>query len=365
MKPVIKEGGTSRIFDKIKTLETPLQSSGSCIWVPEAKTNLTTKNISENGVYVAKNDGAYGYSSVIVNVQTVGGITGTGSDGKQHTISTDPSGNVVDNVTPVEIRITAGPSYTGPYGVGAYISFDGLVVHAYDSSGADMGAVPFNELTFPVTVADYSESRPVEYGATYDNTSALHNPDYFSQPLSYVESGMFSFSTVRDGDPDLGASVERKLTAPGGVICIEFTCETANSVGATVLFLSLTSGKTVENKWRYGTWDYYVIDNISLDNMAVTVGGTTVYYNYISTNLTENDELSTTLPQNQYTGQGYSDVTGGNGVQDVATIVFDGNSEIIGGGQTIPVNWQRPGDGLVLETSFGISVVPPPSGTND
>lgn len=354
MKPVIKEGGTSRIFDKIKTLETPLQSSGSCIWVPESKTNLTTKHITENGVYVAKDDGAYGYSSVTVNVPTTGAITGTGSDGKQHTISTDPSGNVVDNVAPVEIRITAGPSYTGPYGVGAYISFDGLVVHAYDSSGADMGEVPYNELVFPVTVAQYVPDAPAHGGVA--SSDLVTSP--VTMPIPFFDGYV---KCDDDGGTNLYAQTFEYFLSGAK---LSLGDRYGNGKWPIEIWASKTRNtsciRKITDKYN-GTWNEYSIDI----NSSYTYNGLTVYYysTQWSGGFSYSVFANTDSARLMNEGAGLSSLSSTVTERIAWTMIY--GSSTPSGGTSIPVEWQRPGDGFVLQTSFGISVVPPPSGTND
>jgi len=79
---VIQEGGVGRQFTADK-LTTPLVEGGTCNWVPEDEVQLETKFITENGTYVAKTDGKYGYSQVTVNVSSVEKIiTGTTDSGE-------------------------------------------------------------------------------------------------------------------------------------------------------------------------------------------------------------------------------------------------------------------------------------------
>ena len=148
---IIQEGGQSKqlTVDKLKT---NLVGGGDCLWVPEDGIILGTKHISENGTFRASDDGYFGYSEV-----TVSGVgTATGRDpttGEETRVSVDPeTGELEETVIPESIRITTLPTKVN-YTNGEQINYNGIVVHAYSSTGRDLGAVPFNELVFPVTTA--------------------------------------------------------------------------------------------------------------------------------------------------------------------------------------------------------------------
>lgn len=148
---VIQEGGLGKQLSADK-LKTNLVGGGTCLWVPEDGVNLGTKNISENGTFRASDDGYYGYSEV-----TVSGVgTATGRDpttGEEKRVSVDPeTGDLEETIIPESIRITTLPTKVN-YTNGETINYSGIVIHAYSSTGRDLGAVPFNELVFPVTTA--------------------------------------------------------------------------------------------------------------------------------------------------------------------------------------------------------------------
>lgn len=101
----IREGDVARQMTAEK-LKTNLIGGGSCVWVPEEETRLVTKEITQNGVYRASADGAYGFSEVIVNV--------SGGEAKK---------------TLTGISVTASPSIT-EYTEGEALDFTGLEVTA-------------------------------------------------------------------------------------------------------------------------------------------------------------------------------------------------------------------------------------------
>lgn len=119
---VIKEGGVGRQFTADK-LKTGLVGGGACLWVPEDETQLTTKEITENGVYRPGDDGFYGFGEIVVNVPQGGGGGGD-----------DP-----EPVTLVGITVTTPPTKL-TYTEGEALDYTGLVVTAEysDESTADV-----------------------------------------------------------------------------------------------------------------------------------------------------------------------------------------------------------------------------------
>lgn len=346
----------------VDKLQVP-RAGGSAYWVPEDEVKLHSLKVTVNGTYSAETAGKYGYDYVAVSVPG-SSVTGKGQDGNEHTITTDGDGNIVDTKVPSEIRIITPPDYVGPYGDRAYIDFTGLTVEAFYADGTSAGMVDFNDLFFPVTVAEYDPgTAALEYGATYSNAEALHNAEYFSQPLGYVGGGLYSIDNIRDGSPSSGASVFRKYSVPTGVRAVLFRHNSGD--GLACVFMSEASDVSIEEQWRYGSVDSYTSETYLLASTTVTVGGKTIYYYGLGIGLTSNDVLQTTFPDNSFAGPYYTFPTGRDGIQDVATIIYDGASAIIGGGTQIPVEWSRPGDGAILETSFGITVVPGPNSGED
>lgn len=176
----IAEGGQGKqmTVDKLKT---NLVAGGTCLWVPEDEVDLGTKSISANGTYAAASDGKYGYSQVTVNVPGGAGgppgeagssIVGTDpTDGEEYVERIDENGNIVKTLMPSGIQVTTPPTKT-TYVAGETLDFTGIVVKlkkhdgtVYTDENYPDGAIPFSELTFPVTVAP-------ESGHSYGDWSA-------------------------------------------------------------------------------------------------------------------------------------------------------------------------------------------------
>lgn len=171
----IQEGGKDYPFGPVKCLMVEGDNGEFYPWYPEADRALDSLSVDKNGIYRASERGVYGWNRVSVNVAQADRVTGRDPDtGEEKTVTVDPeTGELVETVVPVEIRIETPPTFTGPYGDGAYIDFTGLTVAAYGANGDKMLDVPFNELIFPVTVTDYSKATGEENVYTKDGITAL------------------------------------------------------------------------------------------------------------------------------------------------------------------------------------------------
>lgn len=164
----IKEGSMSKQFTA-KKLKTHVVGGGTCLWVPEDETRLTTKHISENGTYEAINDGYYGYSQVTVSGigQAVGTMpVSTGGDGNEHAFieGIDPvTGEkiIIDKKLPSSITISRPPTKT-EYQDGETIDITGIFVIAHYADGTQYiedgvtdqdGKIPISALEIDPKVA--------------------------------------------------------------------------------------------------------------------------------------------------------------------------------------------------------------------
>ena len=64
----ILEGGLTRKLSPIDKIRTNTSDGNGSIWVPDSKTNTGVLHASENGIYIASEDGYEAYSEVIVRV---------------------------------------------------------------------------------------------------------------------------------------------------------------------------------------------------------------------------------------------------------------------------------------------------------
>lgn len=160
---IISEGGEAKALtcDKLQTAQV---GGGAVTWIPEDAADdyahVTALHVEQNGTYDAADDGAVGYSRVVVNVpEGAGTLVGTDSDGNTYRWAIDRSGNVTKVKQPSSIRIITKPSKM-VYSSGEHIIFGGLQVKLYDAQGNVFtdtdhpdGMLSLNELTLPVKVA--------------------------------------------------------------------------------------------------------------------------------------------------------------------------------------------------------------------
>ena len=316
----IKEGGTAKqlTVDKLKT---HLVSGGTCLWVPEDETNLTTKTITENGTYTASDDGYYGYSQVTVS--GIGTATGTDGDGDEAVVTTGEDGELEENKIPSSIVVETPPALT-IYADGETIDFFGIVVKGYLKTGGlwtdedhPDGVIPISELTFPVTVADAdaaidgtATSSLVDGSVPCTNylTLVQHNPGQVSRTeiFKYTE-GMFAVI--------VGSSSTSILAADGEDTQVYERHRTEYSDG----------GESSNNSY------------ISL-NQSYTYNGKTVHYTIVNQGWSYDEQsISNANALDKYVAW---------------TIVY---GDITTGGQEIPVKYIRPSDNKELASKFYIT----------
>lgn len=352
----IKEGATSKQFSAQK-LKTNMVGGGTCLWVPEDETRLTTKNITENGTYLASDDGYYGYSQVTVN--GIGAAIGTtpeslGGDGNEHAFTTeiDPETGeaiVVDTKLPSSITVSRPPTKT-QYNDGDSIDITGLYVVAHFKDGTPWlhpdttdGNIPLSELTIDPTVADYSESQGGSYTPA-DNPWGIAPfavyPALMLQAIS-VTNGSYIYIITGASNPDIKIFIIGDKSSEGNSLARVFFCTSSPN--------EYVFAHEYHKRWQGGWADdgskqWNIRTSFTYDNKTVyyaePVWG--VYRNmetpYGSTNW-EDFEFSpfNTISQMAWLAV-YGTPTGGTGSEDIA------------------VKWQRIVDNKILESSFTIDV---------
>lgn len=326
---VIQEGGVGKNLTANK-LKTNLIGGGTCLWVPEDETQLTTKHITKDGTYTASAEGYYGYSSVTVD--GIGVATGKKPSGDEYSYSTDSTGYIVETKIPSSIEVTTPPTIT-TYGDGAYIGFDGIVVKAYDNNGVYMQDVPFSELTFPVTVARYSD----EYNA------------YTAGGVSWIADSGYVFSEANTLLDAWGGRTFNKTT-DGPSIVVH-----ANN-------LNTWYGQPTDNP-AYGpiimsTDSNYIDSNWGNNAIEIEIDGVTWYFHPVAHLQGADSHTGGSAPT--WNGSGCTSweecarsILNAAGVVVISTIPPGGD-----GVQAIPVQWARPIDNKVLSTAFAITVIP-------
>lgn len=336
--PTILEGGIARAFGSIKALFTrQLNSDDKIMWVPESDRQLTTKYITQNGVYKASDDGYYAYSSVTVNVPTDGGASGTGDDGEQHYVAPDPeTGELVDTVMPSSIVVETPP--TNQYGIykdGQAIGKDGMVVKAYlangelwtDESHPD-GVVPNVEIALVPTNAIYDANTDAPTGtATYDGMTCIYtSPSFAYHSFGGTEiiknNNTYGYASVQGNDNIFG--VTQKVTS--------------NSIRTLI----------ISNTSFVGTYRGY-----SGEIKDLTVSQQDGYYYAYCGGAISIDGLY----ENPEWFPDITDLT----IKQIGDCLFNGERTppTYGSRQTITAEWPRVGDGAVLSDTFEILVAPP------
>lgn len=332
----IKEDNTPRYFSQVKKLRVRQQSDSMVSLIPNIVTG--TLYATKRGHYVAKNDGYEGYSKVYVDVPE--SSDGTGEDGGWTDL-------------PYSIRVTTPPRKI-IYTHGDTINYSGIIVHAYDSKGQDLGVVPFNELLFPIEIVDAS----IEHN--YNTAESNFDISPIPNPCPYQE-GQFENTYVWTDNYGYMHEITIDFTSPEGKLlrvfgfhyddsqdqlCAFFASNDYDAKFTTHLQqVNLTTGQIEAQKTYYqGTSDptkYYRYD------------GKVAYYKSFY-----GDPGYPFGYRGEGTSIGVPDIywpwnTGDMG-KIAWTLIY---GDIIPGGYIIPVQWQRYRDGIVLETSFDIQVV--------
>lgn len=340
--PAIREGGNPKYMGA-RLLKTNLQGGGTCLWVPEDEVNLESKYVDHSGTYPASADNCYGYSQVTVSGVDVE-IT-QDEDGDDVAKITD-GGETREEKLPSSIQVTTLPNKT-VYINGETIDYTGMIVTAYTNSGRvwsdaghPNGVIPLRELILPKTIAEL------------DFPSALSPYDIspLPNPLSFCEG-----STEQSGEQyagNLHYVYTYRITPVSGktvrYICIRFSDHDLKRS----LWASDESGPAATVFYeRIRTNDGYVTNHetkFANTGTPYTYGGKTVYYKdggniLIGGTYDTTDAVPTYIVPSQY-----DDVYG-----PAAWAMIYG--EISGGSMSVPVQWKRPYDGRLLETSFDIT----------
>lgn len=342
---IIQEGGVGKAMTADK-LKTDLQGGGTCLWVPEDETRLTTKYITKNGTYKASDDGYYGYSQVTVSgIGTAIGIDPT--TGEPTIVYPDPETGELDySIIPSSIAVDTPPTVLS-YHDGDSINFNGIVVKGYKQSG-DLwtdtdhpdGVIPANELIFPVTTAEASGSPT----ATSDLYCGIVKPFGFCDSVT-ATSNTNNRGTKRESHIETTVSGGRIATAYNEGTAMHYICasETQDNVDISqkLIYTSTSPDKPEDTET---TWQYIMSETYEHNGKTVHYYSSGIDYKY-SSGMNDVSFVSTILMNNlkSYAGE-------------IAWTMVYGDIEGYGT-QNIPVQWARPGDAEVLETSFDITVL--------
>jgi len=363
----IKEGGNARAFSTEK-LKTALSDGGSCLWVPESSVPVISKSISQNGEYVAADEGKYGYYTLYVNGYGTQ-VVGKRQDGNTFRVfNTNGVGSPLEvELAPTEIRVTTKPTRSSYYGL-EIIDYSGMVVQAYDSTGNlynnpnyPQGIIPPNELILPnrYTNPNMDKVPPLNLIRRNDGT-------YFNSPIKLFNNKEEITSTWISVYPD--AQTREKtlrfydISDNAQVTGYDIQYNSFSQIRHVNLILAskinpiknvrgeITGGRYGwEHKYYTGYWDINTVpvggftgqdESVTFYSSAI---GVISYPDTEEDTITKDTEL---FPYNEGLvgiGAGY------NGLTLLCYTLLYGDSAVY-------VKWPRPGDGKVLETYFTITV---------
>ena len=302
----IQEGTIARLMGGVKRIKVDLQNGGTLVLAADDDVELGIKSITENGTYKAKDDGYGGYSSVTVNVSGGGG--GGGGD------------------VPTRIAVTVQPNKIN-YSDGDTIDYTGITVVAYKADDSVYGTIPFDSLIFPTTEAEYDN------GNVYSDldTEPLIQPiNVSSLPITWYNSEQL---------------VTREIISNAKCCIVIRDTRYDGFYGKKYYFIIASDNETtyVQNMYEYDA-EGHVTRTITTNgdvNNRYTHNGKDVYYYYNTTSGTI-ESISPT------TGSIDTDM---RHIFEIAWTMLYGSSP-----QTVPVQWRRPNDGEILETSIVITV---------
>lgn len=323
--PSIKEGGKSRNFSAAM-LKTNLQGGGTCLWIPRMDVELKNKYISKSGTYTARADDCFGFDQVTVSGVDVE-IT-KDDDGDDVERTTD-GGEVTETKLPSYIRVTVLPKKID-YTVGETIDYTGMVVHAYTKSGIDLGVVPFNELILPVEKAGDGWAEQWTDGKGLNAMQIAYTPHWNRSEWVLIYPGRIDEDLVFVCGSAFGTYEGRPATYGGAE--------------PGTLFVT-----------RYQDINF-------IASMAGSDGCN--LYAYYSGELTDSGQLIKTgwflasgtsgrAGEKEFKQVPYSEFLSNIPISTVYPTTVD-PSTLYSIGESIPVQWHRPGDGELLETSFNI-----------
>ena len=265
----IKEGGVDRSQNQINKLKTNTVGGGVCFWVPETERQTDDKHITENGTYMAEEEGLYGYDEISVSVPNTGNMSGKGADGNDYSITVDDDGYIVETKIPSAIQIEI-PPLKNNYVAGEPIDLTGAVVKLYDGNGNVFtdathpdGIVPLSELTPNPAIAQQTGD-----SKEYTDGDGLHVIKItYTQPTQHASAfiGDIVVTTVRGksetfGEGALGQTYyATKWQGNVYVYGLDFVgadstrCNLYNVENATLDGGS--SARVVVGEWVYSGWD--------------------------------------------------------------------------------------------------------------
>ncbi len=324
----IQEGGVGKqlTVDKLKT---NLVGGGTCLWLPEDEVALGRKTITENGTFLAADDGLYGYARV--TVRGVGKAAGVDRDGDEASAKTTSDGRLVVQKLPSRIVVETLPMLTA-YSDGEPINYRGMVVKAYLRSGRVWtdtthpdGVIPLSELILPVTQAEMSNVHSDIWrdGAGINARMLTYTPRWY---LDWKGDEVVVYcSEVVGTRNDLPAMLGDK-SGPTQFLITRYNGD-IYCMGSTAK--RYLNGYTYDASAEKSNYSLFSGTNANTGTGPVVCNGNLLHF-------------ATGIP--------------------VSTVKPEGTPNLrpVNAFQTVPVQWERPEDDKMLETEFEITVVEAP-----
>lgn len=438
---LIEEGLRTRQMYPTDILKVDNTDSTDSLWMPQDNANYGTLYASENGIYIAARDGYDAYSEVDVRVTfddfsdlDIDNLDSTwdldslddlvidedldidefddlfnnedlwddpfdkidssfddrvkGIDpvsGNKYAVGLDANGFLDDYLLPTKIKIVRFPNKT-KYLNGETIDYTGIVVMAFSEDDKVWknekypdGVIPFEELIFPVEIADAAEADNIKYVKTdldigdveqpipiatkkaqktsrYDHTNAivtkimqLDNVRYYHRSGSNYAYGVFEAcafirSTDDDGIDHYNAKIYATSKIPKEYEGLPVKGRLCSEVYVDYYYES-PSRSYEEHEYGYPA-EFNETDTVTHDEK-------TVYF----TGRFEGGGEDELIPPRAISPKNFKalfpDDENDIYVRNIAWAIIYG--DITGGVQSIPVQW-RSIDGEILETSFFVSV---------
>lgn len=418
----IKEGNITRKFAPIDKSKVDNTDGTSSIWVPEDDLKTGVLYASENGIYIASEDGYDAYSEVVIRVEKriddgdlidesgidwedidfdgdignfdeldnwdvdtleefsddlegfddlfndedkwdeekekpitedeMGDFDGdsiSGIDpetGNEIGVSLDEDGFLDEELLPSSIKIIVTPQKLS-YKNFETINYAGISVCAYKADGSiwededhSGGIIPFNELVFPVKRADYSKI----------SEKTIIHPDYEDSGTHVVTS---VGSVLGEIGSQLGQIQGAIVDEFGFIDQIKMFCSSSEGVHPAIVDVWTGSG-------NYEGWSPFSVILFTSINIGdeIELGGSypAIRYSTYGKQAEADDPMKILRETSNNVNAIINAGQWMNGSTSYSSSLNSVVSE--GGKQSIPVQWNRPGDGNMLYDTFEIDVSP-------
>lgn len=435
---LIEEGLRTRQMYPTDILKVDNTDSTDSLWMPQDNANYGTLYASENGIYIAARDGYDAYSEVDVRVtfddfsdldiDDLDGtwdldsledlvidkdhdidefddlfnnedlwddpfdkidssfddrVTGIDPDtGNRFAVGLDANGYLDDYLLPTKIKIVRFPNKT-KYINGEKIDYTGIVVMAFSEDDKVWknekypdGVIPFEELIFPVEIADAAEAENIKYVKTDLDIGDVEQPIPIATKKAQITSGdvNWSISTKIMRLDDVRYSYRGRQGYAYGVFEACAFIRSTDYDGIDHLNLKIYATSKIPKEYAELPVEKHLCTEVYIDYYVESPSYSREEHGYGST-LEFNETYTVTYDEKTayftvwYFGSGKDELIPPRAIspknfeslftnderyiRNIAWAIIYG--DITGGVQSIPVQW-RSIDGEILETSFFVSV---------